>query len=76
MIQDSIDKAGGNNNYLANTSGIGVDCTTKSYLIGDGDCNDVTNTERCLFDGGDCCKDRSKKTSDLCLDCNCKELRE
>ncbi len=64
----------GNNNYLGNSSGIGVDCTTKSYLMGDGTCNDVTNTVRCQFDQGDCCLSRQTKETDLCLDCECKGI--
>ena len=45
-------------------------CTGNSFLIGDLVCDDVANTEMCLFDGGDCCL-QNIDTS-LCLDCTCK----
>ncbi len=44
-------------------------CSANSFLIGDGECNDVTNVPRCLYDGGDCCLE-NKKTS-LCTNCTC-----
>ena len=44
-------------------------CSKNSFLIGDGVCDDITNTKRCLFDGGDCCL--SRKNTKLCIDCTC-----
>ncbi len=32
----------------------------------------MTNTELCVWDGGDCCLDRSKKDTTLCQTCTCK----
>ena len=37
-------------------------------MVGDGFCNDETNTPDCNFDGGDCCL--NVKT-DLCSECEC-----
>ncbi len=39
-------------------------------MIGDGICDDVSNIDRCLFDGGDCCE--SKKDTLFCSSCTCK----
>ena len=39
-------------------------------MIGDGICDEITNVERCLFDGGDCC--REKKSTPLCKICTCR----
>ena len=36
--------------------------------IGDGYCNDETNTFKCNYDGGDCCVNIN---ADYCSDCNC-----
>ncbi len=38
-------------------------------MIRDGVCDEVANIERCLYDGGDCCKENKDK--DLCRDCQC-----
>ncbi len=38
-------------------------------MINDGVCDEVTNMERCLFDGGDCCQ--PDKNSNLCNICKC-----
>ena len=38
-------------------------------MIGDGYCNDETNTQQCNFDGGDCCG--SCIISDFCTNCSC-----
>ena len=38
-------------------------------MIGDGNCNDETNTQQCNFDGGDCCG--SCINTDLCTNCSC-----
>ncbi len=37
----------------------------------DGVCDEVTNTKRCLYDGGDCC--REDKDTTLCNVCTCKK---
>ena len=37
-------------------------------LIGDGFCNDETNSENCNYDGGDCCIDIN---TDYCIECIC-----
>ncbi len=39
-------------------------------MLKDGVCDEVTNIERCLYDGGDCCSD--KKDTNLCSTCSCK----
>ena len=39
-------------------------------MLRDGVCDEITNTERCLYDGGDCCKE--DKSTDLCKVCTCK----
>ena len=39
--------------------------------IGDGNCDDETNNEDCLFDGGDCCGPNVNK--DFCTLCVCYE---
>ena len=38
-------------------------------LVGNGFCNDETNTEICNYDGGDCCLNVVNKTQ--CSDCTC-----
>ena len=40
-----------------------------SVLVGDGFCNDETNTIHCGFDGGDCCY--SFVVEKYCRDCQC-----
>ncbi len=45
-------------------------CRLDSYMIKDSVCDEVTNIEACLFDGGDCCLE--KKNEDLCHNCMCK----
>ncbi len=39
------------------------------FTIADGICDDESNTEPCLFDGGDCC--RSEIVDFFCVDCIC-----
>ena len=46
-------------------------CMDENYPIGDGYCDDATNTETCNFDGGDCCGPCSNKHS--CSSCLCHE---
>ena len=41
-------------------------------MLRDGVCDELTNTERCLWDGGDCCHDRSKIDTTMCKICICK----
>ncbi len=45
-------------------------CGANSFMIRDGVCDEITNVERCLYDGGDCCKE--DKSTDLCKVCTCK----
>jgi hypothetical protein len=42
----------------------------KDFWIGDGFCDDETNTEICQFDGGDCCG--SNVNTQYCIECVCK----
>ena len=37
--------------------------------IGDGECDDINNTEECQWDGGDCCGD--SVVTDHCSACEC-----
>ena len=46
-------------------------CDADSFMIRDGVCDEITNTERCLYDGGDCCKE--DKSTELCNVCTCKK---
>ncbi len=41
-------------------------CGADSFMLRDGVCDEATNNERCHYDGGDCCLDRSVKNSALC----------
>ncbi len=41
-------------------------------MLRDGVCDELTNTELCFYDGGDCCLDREKKDNTLCKTCTCK----
>ena len=45
-----------------------------SWYIGDGYCDDVTNTEGCHYDGGDCCG--PNVDTEYCLFCLCLENSE
>ncbi len=47
-------------------------CGAESFMMRDGVCDEFTNKEECLFDGGDCCLDRSKIDTSMCRDCTCK----
>ena len=38
-------------------------------LVGNGICNDETNTAACNYDGGDCCG--HNRNTDYCSQCNC-----
>ncbi len=43
-------------------------CKENHGWVGDGICDDETNTEECLFDNGDCCEDNIKdRFCDLCI---------
>ena len=42
--------------------------------VGDGACDDVTNTGDCFYDGGDCCG--SEMSKGVCLECQCKSQTE
>ncbi len=39
-------------------------------MLNDGICDEMTNNKRCLFDGGDCC--RQEKSTPLCKVCTCR----
>ena len=43
-------------------------------LVANGQCDHVTNTKQCGFDGGDCCGHATEGNVDktFCLDCECK----
>ncbi len=45
-------------------------CSSNSFMINDGVCDELTNNQRCLFDGGDCC--RQEKSTELCSVCTCR----
>ncbi len=41
-------------------------CGADSFMLRDGVCDEATNNEKCLYDGGDCCLSRGKKGESLC----------
>ncbi len=43
-------------------------------MLRDSICDEVTNTEVCLYDGGDCCLEAKIRTQ--CKDCSCKAVIE
>ena len=45
-------------------------CGADSFMIKDGICDELTNTKRCIYDGGDCCK--ADKLTHMCKMCLCK----
>ncbi len=47
-------------------------CGADSFMLRDAICDEATNTEICLFDGGECC--REGKVRDQCKDCSCRAL--
>ncbi len=47
-------------------------CSANSFMIGDGVCDELTNIERCQYDGGDCCLRNSSRS--LCSVCICRML--
>ena len=54
--------------------GIGTDSGLKTFLVGNGLCDDVTNTNVFEFDGGDCCLQNTIKGD--CISCICYEIGE
>ncbi len=40
-------------------------------MIRDGICDELTNTEVCEYDGGDCCLDKNRKDTSMCETCTC-----
>ncbi len=46
-------------------------CGAETFMIRDGVCDEKTNTEACLWDGGDCCLNSQKKDRTLCRECVC-----
>ncbi len=49
-------------------------CGANSFLIRDGQCDEVTNNKLCLFDGGDCCHQQEQEDNGIsfCKDCSCR----
>ncbi len=45
-------------------------CSSDSFMLNDGVCDELTNHQRCIFDGGDCC--HQNKSTELCSVCTCK----
>ncbi len=66
------------NNYCAitglttrsNVQGDKTACGADSFMLRDGVCDETSNIAKCLYDGGDCCKEN--KDESLCLDCTCR----
>ncbi len=50
--------------------GVQKGCGADSFMLRDGVCDEVTNTPRCLYDGGDCC--REVKDTSMCMVCTCR----
>ncbi len=46
-------------------------CGAESFMIRDSVCDEKTNIELCLYDGGDCCLDEGQKDLTLCRTCLC-----
>ena len=44
-------------------------CGADSFMLRDGVCDETANNAKCLFDGGDCCKENKDKG--LCRNCTC-----
>ncbi len=44
-------------------------CGSDSFMLRDGVCDEATNHDVCLFDGGDCCLEFKDTT--LCKECSC-----
>ena len=51
-----------------------TDSGLKAFLVGNGLCDDVTNTNVFEFDGGDCCLQSTIKGD--CISCICYEIGE
>ncbi len=41
-------------------------CGAENFMLRDGVCDEPTNNERCHWDGGDCCLDKTLKDDTLC----------
>jgi len=48
-------------------------CPRKNW-VGDGWCDDVTNTPECNYDGGDCCFEKRSNWKQYCNECKCKNF--
>jgi len=59
---------------VAPTSAPG-DCPVPEW-VGDGWCDDQTNTAACNWDGGDCCNNTRRRWWKYCSDCLCLDPRE
>ncbi len=49
-------------------------CKNNGQRIGDGICEDLVNTQECLYDGGDCCLE--DKDLVFCQVCQCRQSVE
>ena len=58
----------------SNIGNVGTDSGLKTFLVGNGLCDDVTNTNVFEFDGGDCCLQNTIKGD--CISCICYEIGE
>ncbi len=65
FADDSTDLDGGNLGAVGKTG-----CGSDSFMLRDGVCDEVTNTEICLYDGGDCCLE--DKDTSMCKVCTCR----
>ncbi len=53
----------------ANLSMDNTSCSANSFMLRDSVCDEATNIETCLYDGGDCCLEA--KVTKLCKNCSC-----
>ena len=56
-------------NDTSTTEFISKGCGSNSFMIRDGVCDEESNIEVCLYDGGDCCLE--KKSKRFCKVCTC-----
>ena len=68
---------GGGSGGITTTSGTTGQTTTAGCAnwgwVGDGYCDDATNTESCNYDGGDCCGSIYNVITLYCIECLCLE---
>ena len=58
------------NDSICSYSFVKIACKVTQY-VGDGYCDDVSNTATCGYDGGDCCGDNVNTL--FCFTCACHE---